>query len=552
ELIVTVGLTITILAVGITSYITISDKQLEQSYKMVSSEITTAGAQYLNSNKYLLEMLEQDQILTVPLGTLVNEDYLNVVINPITKKEFDACSLVLITKKENGMLDYKFIEEKPDDKNDCGTVYTRPSTTTKKNTTITTTVAGAPSIKLLVLGTVGNAKWYKSDVTITPVITVKSGNVPVTTCTTKDIKTIGAKEVNCTNLNDKHELTLTNNIKGTKVCYTAGDVGKTATACVTIKIDKTAPTLEVSLKKNPYSLTGLLSSPKEDLPQGQWYNKYAYTKAKATDDTSGVDAIYYMTTGSTTSNGYIKSYYKDIRNEGTTNITYRVVDKAGNERHSTVNVNLDRTRPVCGVAEGSSSVWTNQNRIITQHCNDSFTNCNSQTREYTSDKETDVIEISDSAGNKKNCNVHVYVDKTPPVIKSPVTILSEADVYQTTDNGNFKTKLKNISCSDKLCIADLCIKNYPGTFDAKGINLTASFNISRKSSFKRISRTMRDKNGNYTQSKDCKYTDGDNPCFWYWDYKAVDNAGNETKFGISINVGYLPRKGIYDGDLFCQ
>ena len=106
---------------------------------------------------------------------------------------------------------------------------------------------------------------------------------------------------------------------------------------------------------------------------------------------------------------------------------YVIKDKAGNEKfcpEKTVNVYVDKTPPTCSY-EGESTQWTKENRTISWKCYDGHSGCKdgktrigSKTFKTTTQIATiDAYEISDNAGNVKNCsskNVSVYVDKTKP------------------------------------------------------------------------------------------------------------------------------------------
>lgn len=73
----------------------------------------------------------------------------------------------------------------------------------------------------------------------------------------------------------------------------------------------------------------------------------------------------------------------------------------------------DTTPPVCGEIIGSSTTWTNEDREITIKCTDD-NECEDVTKVFTETTEVGSITITDSNGNKTECPVDVYVDKTPP------------------------------------------------------------------------------------------------------------------------------------------
>ena len=78
---------------------------------------------------------------------------------------------------------------------------------------------------------------------------------------------------------------------------------------------------------------------------------------------------------------------------------------------------IDKVAPSCGSITGASTSWTNGNRNITVNCNDTDSGCQtgSFSKNFTTDTKTSTIAITDNAGNTKECNVNVYIDKTPPL-----------------------------------------------------------------------------------------------------------------------------------------
>lgn len=83
----------------------------------------------------------------------------------------------------------------------------------------------------------------------------------------------------------------------------------------------------------------------------------------------------------------------------------------------------DTTPPTCIIKEedkkDSVKTWINTDREITIECADKDgSGCLQKTysKKFTKSALTGVIEIADQAGNKTNCEVSVYIDKTPPTI----------------------------------------------------------------------------------------------------------------------------------------
>lgn len=134
ELLVTIALMLSILAIAIVSFIGISNKKKQESYDLVKEQIITAAEQYFNSNEYLFEGLVDGSYGIISVGKLVNEDYLNKVTNPVTGKLVNYCSQVEV-KKENGRYVSSFKEYEEND--ECDSNYS-----------ITINEPGSPSIEL--------------------------------------------------------------------------------------------------------------------------------------------------------------------------------------------------------------------------------------------------------------------------------------------------------------------------------------------------------------------------------------------------------------------
>ena len=88
-------------------------------------------------------------------------------------------------------------------------------------------------------------------------------------------------------------------------------------------------------------------------------------------------------------------------------------------------IRIDKTAPSCGewTGEGSSSDWTNQNRIIGVKCQDSASGCTSDayTKTFTEEAKTANVDIKiqDNAGNSKICNKSnaiINIERKKPII----------------------------------------------------------------------------------------------------------------------------------------
>ena len=97
---------------------------------------------------------------------------------------------------------------------------------------------------------------------------------------------------------------------------------------------------------------------------------------------------------------------------------------------------IDHTNPTCGTVSGASTTWSNTDRTIKVGCNDSGSGCTNTniSKVFSTDTTTSEIELSDLAGNKTNCSVDVYVDKTKPT----------ATLSVSSTNSNYNTNIVNI------------------------------------------------------------------------------------------------------------
>ncbi len=101
EIIITLAIVVTITTVAVGSYIGISNNKKKEEWKLVKDQIETAAEQYFSSNKYLYEGLTDNVQAYISVGTLVHNDYLDKVVNPITKQQVSQCSIVTVKIKNN-------------------------------------------------------------------------------------------------------------------------------------------------------------------------------------------------------------------------------------------------------------------------------------------------------------------------------------------------------------------------------------------------------------------------------------------------------------------
>ena len=117
-------------------------------------------------------------------------------------------------------------------------------------------------------------------------------------------------------------------------------------------IDKTNPTLSVVLKKKNNS-TDLNSSSNisslENYSNNTWYSGYVVARASCTDDSGSCSISYQVTGASTNTNGYVNGNTRNINAEGTSYITFKATDAAGNTVTKSYTIKLDRSMPTPGI-----------------------------------------------------------------------------------------------------------------------------------------------------------------------------------------------------------
>lgn len=111
---------------------------------------------------------------------------------------------------------------------------------------------------------------------------------------------------------------------------------------------------------------------------------------------------------------------------------------------------VDNDLPTCGdkTGEGSQARWINTNRTVSVKCSDATSGCtrNTFTKTFTETTRESFISIADKSGNKRECPVSVYVDKTPPTCEIEVTGTYDSDYGWYT--GSVSAELVNWQDTD--------------------------------------------------------------------------------------------------------
>ena len=207
-----------------------------------------------------------------------------------------------------------------------------------------------------------------------------------------------------------------------------------------INIDKTAPVTTAVATQPLY---------------GTWNNDTVEVEFKASDNVSGIDAIYYKVNNESPVKTESSSFKATIETEGIKQITYWAVDKAGNkEADKTLTVQIDKSSPTL-IKELSPNAnqngWNNTNVTLKLTASDIYSGVKEiyyqvgedgvETKENGSS--TSVL-LTDEGTTKvtfwavdnlgfvsEKETVNVNIDKTNPVLKAPKDITLEATAIKT-------------------------------------------------------------------------------------------------------------------------
>ncbi len=560
ELLVTIALVLSVLAIAVISIISISKRKKEEAYETVKEQIIDAAEQYIDSNEYLFEGLEENSVGIITVGTLVKGDYLNKVTDPRSGESINECSQVQVSKK-NGIYNSEFKEYDKNDKCDS-------------NYSITISELGAPGIDL---------SFYKQGNINKSIVSDSNGwfninklgekgklGVKVQGKTQGNGQIVGISvcsqdgNVACTNYknyvtndssyNDNN--TFNTDTKGKSVCYKVTNLsGKSAIKCTYAKVDTEKPTCNLSVsgtakKENnatKINYTGWYTS-KVDVLIDNMSNDVKMWSWKS-DSWKSEEYDYKKTKPSDLENLYISA---DGKNRS---VSVNMEDDAGNKNAITYqNINIDKTAPKCNVTlEGdrknkNQSYWYTSNVTLKGECSDASSGCNQGVVSNTFSNEGKYSNavagtVSDKAGNTNTCTygTNFGIDKTPPATIN----VSNPYVCQEKDINDLKKILENFNSKYKDC--DKYFKYNNGTFDKKvanfylymefassdemsGLENNKSSNYNPNEGWK-VSFELFDKNG----KKVTGCLQENYPCTWQQEAKVCDRAGNCTKSNHNYN-----------------
>lgn len=205
--------------------------------------------------------------------------------------------------------------------------------------------------------------------------------------------------------------------------------GNTATASVTLSLDRTPPALDAAMSPQPNA--------------AGWHNSDTTVSFTATDNLSGVETVTPTTTVTT-----------DGDNQS---VIGRATDRAGNSVSTTVTVNLDKTAPLVTATlsqQANAAGWHKQDVGIAYTCSDALSGiaiCPDSAMVTTEGADQPVSgTATDVAGNSASASVTVSLDKTPPVIAAALSAQPNAAGWHSQDVGVTYT------CNDALSGVATC------------------------------------------------------------------------------------------------
>ena len=246
------------------------------------------------------------------------------------------------------------------------------------------------------------------------------------------------------------------------------NAGNEVSYTLTLKIDRTAPqppTISMYLES---SATGTATG--TPYSNNTWKNKYVWTNTNhPTDspDVSGWKNNQYKTTGAHGNNTDKVGNSLNISKEGTSTITYRACDNAGNCSNyaSAKTIKLDRTKPTCTIV--GNNKWDPAGAYVHNTCskNDNYSNissCPNTTSFYTTKNVT--YYATDEAGNKSNACTYVVQKCTQHSRRNCAEYNRSSscpcETYKECRRESFGDVTKTYSNSDDVCSSKSVCDNH--------------------------------------------------------------------------------------------
>ena len=385
ELLVIVAIMLTILGIAVYGYAKISEKQKLEARKQVFQQVEHAAEQYFSTNEYLKNDITDDKYAYVSVGTLVENDFLAVVTDPVTEKQLDNCMIVRVSKV-GGVLEYKVLASEQEQEeikqilgtssNEAKTCKYEPIIVDPKLTKLTLNIykSGKGCSKGELLNSklfIGPSDPYQNKWDIAGWYNLT--NAPyglVVEFVTSDESgvTYSLNNLEEKTLKNKERICITDDKKGITINT---KYGNDITSNTTLNLDKTKPTIKVAGNKEGWinnigDITWTMTDETSLLKTITSYeNSTGLTEKAASSDVLDNEKGKYSLGGSKESKGNInlntyvmtKNYIEKIE-DGVRKHTKIVCDNAGNCAQKEVVTKLDAVSPTVAIKsyEGSDNV----------------------------------------------------------------------------------------------------------------------------------------------------------------------------------------------------
>lgn len=357
ELLVTIALMLTILAIAIVSFITVSNRKKEEAYQLVKEQILTAARQYFTANEYLYEGLSDGAKGSISLGKLVSEGYLNKVVDPRTGKDMSSCTITNVERR-NGQWKATLDES------------TISSTETKcdSDNLIVIFEPGGPGIRISQNGNKGNNGWYTSSVRVN--VTGETNNngaiEQLSGCVSNGDYACDNFDFITKESSYVDDESFLNDTSSKMACYEVKNVhGKVARACTSAKVDRTKPSCSISTASSADGTNGWFKKSEVDLKitnLSEDVKSWGWRTSNNTPSNVEWDSTAKYSYGNCPNGTCTRSNISDlyISSEGKRYAEVYMTDEAGNKGTCITNeIKIDRTAPTCTIAAEETANGTN-------------------------------------------------------------------------------------------------------------------------------------------------------------------------------------------------
>lgn len=589
ELLVTIVLILSVLGIAIVSIVNISNRQKQNAYNKIEDQVIVAAKEFFSVNEYYKDNLINDgDYITVSLGELVKQDYINVVTDPTTNKKLNECSYIKLYKDtENNKLKYEFVK----DTNECIT-----------NSFIQIAQAPnpgpIPNITAEIVGKEGNNGWYVQDGASSNLNNESNSEIIEENVSSSDIESedINTPIVKITAWDDVSQITgsilmstdpkneeswiaLETNIDsdgkltaedsssfsvsttGKTVYYkVVNEIGNPKMTPVTIKTDFDNPNCKISVSG---TADGTFNINSKTIYKYRYYTLLGRPTMKLSysDNTSGVASKKIKSPSESYEDYSSLSLY--VQNDtGDSYVTWygKITDNAGNQTVCEKNIAVEdikvleniwnsifdatdktTTEISCGETSGENSTWTNKNVTVKQYYDENSLSKTETNKYFVETTFNSTTKTSNITYEGVSCPVNVYVDKDPPKYsKIEFTNANSVTLVQKNTSGTIiRQESVPLTYTNGKYVGYACLKKQKGSFNFQGVTYYVTEKGSGIKNFEG-NRKIYSSNLEKWLDGECLNSKNHNPCIWYDIRYAYDNAGNKSsEFGkLKIYVGY--------------